>query len=115
MVSVKAVERDFPHGSVVMNLPCNAGDVGSIPHWGTKISHASEQASQFPTTREYVCLKERPRGPQPRPEAVIYTNIKKKKTKVSFPGGPVVMNPPCNAGNTGSIPDPVRSHMQQSY
>ena len=31
----------------------------------------------------------------------------------NFPGGPVVRNPPVNAGDTGSIPDPERSHMQQ--
>ena len=26
--------RDFPGGPGVKNLPCNAGDVGSIPSWG---------------------------------------------------------------------------------
>ena len=30
-----------------------------------------------------------------------------------FPGDPVVKNPPCNAGDTGSIPGPERSHMPQ--
>ena len=28
-----------------------------------------------------------------------------------FPGGAVVKNPPANAGDTGSIPGPGRSHM----
>ena len=28
-----------------------------------------------------------------------------------FPGGPVVKNPPANAGDTGWIPGPERSHM----
>ena len=28
---------------MVKNLPSNAGDKGSIPGWGTKISHASGQ------------------------------------------------------------------------
>ena len=28
-----------------------------------------------------------------------------------FPGGTVVKNPPANAGDTGSIPGPGRSHM----
>ena len=33
-------------------------------------------------------------------------------TKVlDFPGGPVVKNLPCNAGDKGSIPGPGRSHM----
>ena len=32
-------------GPVVKNLPCNAGDVGSIPGPGTKILHAMRQQS----------------------------------------------------------------------
>ena len=36
---------DFPGGPVVQNLPCNAGDVGSIPGGDTKIPRASEQLS----------------------------------------------------------------------
>ena len=31
--------RDFLEGPVVKNLPCNAGDTGSIPSGGTKIPH----------------------------------------------------------------------------
>ena len=31
-----------------------------------------------------------------------------------FPGGTVVKNPPDNAGDTGSIPGPGRSHTPQS-
>ena len=31
-----------------------------------------------------------------------------------FPGGAVVKNPPANAGDTGLIPGPGRSHMPQS-
>ena len=44
--------------------------------------------------------------------------IKKKKESglksiklVGFPGGSVVKNPPANAGDTGSIPAPERSHV----
>ena len=29
---------------------------------------------------------------------------------LGFPGGPVVKNPPANAGSTGSIPGPGRLH-----
>ena len=36
-----------------------------------------------------------------------------KGLRGGFPGGPVVKNPPCNAGDTGSIPVPGRSHMLQ--
>ena len=45
--SVKNIQprRDFPGGPVVKNLPCNPGDVGSIPGQGTKIPHAVEQLS----------------------------------------------------------------------
>ena len=29
-----------------------------------------------------------------------------QKSLKDFPGGPVVKNPPCNAGDVGSIPGP---------
>ena len=35
-------------------------------------------------------------------------------TMGGFPGGAVVKNPPANAGDTGSSPDPGRSHMPRS-
>ena len=48
-----------------------------------------------------------------------YTNLKIEITvKVigerDFPGGAVVKNPPANAGDTGLIPGPGRSHMPRS-
>ena len=46
---------NFPGGPVVKNLPCNAGDVGSIPGWGTKIPHAAGQLGSCATTIEPVC------------------------------------------------------------
>ena len=36
---------------------------------------------------------------------------KKKKSDLDFPGGPVVKNPPANAGNMGMIPGSGRFHM----
>ena len=36
-----------------------------------------------------------------------------KRNQQGFPGGSVVKNPPANAGDTGSIPGPGRSHMLQ--
>ena len=36
------------------NLPANAGDMGSIPAWGTKIPYAVEQLSLSATTTEPV-------------------------------------------------------------
>ena len=54
--------RDFPGGPVVKNLHPNAGDVGSIPGWGTKISRATAgQLSPRTTTTELSRLKERAR------------------------------------------------------
>ena len=35
---------------------------------------------------------------------------KKSKNSGDFPGGPVVKNPPANAGDTGLIPGPGGSH-----
>ena len=46
--------RDFSGGPVVKNPPCNAGDLGSIPDWITKIPHATGQLSQQTTTRVQV-------------------------------------------------------------
>ena len=39
------IYRDFSGGPVVKNPPSSAGDVGSIPGWGTKIPHATGQLS----------------------------------------------------------------------
>ena len=37
-----------------------------------------------------------------------------RKVLGDFPGGAVVKNPPANAGETGSIPSPGRSHVPRS-
>ena len=37
-VQEKPFDGDFPGGIVVKNLPSNAGDMGSIPGWGTKLA-----------------------------------------------------------------------------
>ena len=45
----------------------------------------------------------------------LYPNKNFKKLKNGdFPRGAVVKNLPANAGDTGSSPDPGRSHMPQS-
>ena len=33
---------------MVKNPPCNAGDVGSIPGWGTNISHTTDKEKAKP-------------------------------------------------------------------
>ena len=49
--------QDFPGGPVVKNLPCNAGDTGSIPGQGTKIPHALGKLSQHAAITETACLE----------------------------------------------------------
>ena len=44
--------RGFPGGPGVKNLPWNAGDLGSIPGWGTRIPHAEEHLSLRAATAE---------------------------------------------------------------
>ena len=59
---------DFPGGPAVKNLPCNAGDAGSIPDRGTKVPHAVGQLSLRATNSEPMHLNQRgsePRGAEP--------------------------------------------------
>ena len=42
---------------------------------------------------------------------VLYSTFSQYYKIRDFPGGTVVKNPPANAGDTGSIPGPGRSHM----
>ena len=44
--------RDFPGGPVVKNPSSNAGDVGSIPVWRTKISYTEGQLSPHTPTED---------------------------------------------------------------
>ena len=50
-ISIK-LGKGFPVGSVVKNLPANAGDIGSIP--GGKIPRATQQLSLCGITVEPV-------------------------------------------------------------
>ena len=67
---------DFPDGPLVENSPPKAGDVGSIPGGGTKISHAVEQLSLRTTTMEPMSSRacapklEKACVPQQRPSAI---------------------------------------------
>ena len=51
--------QGLPQCPVIKNLPCNAGDVGSIPGQGTKISCAEEQLSPCAETAEPVFSRAR--------------------------------------------------------
>ena len=46
---------DFPGGPVVKNHPCNTGDSGSIPDWGTMIPHIVKQQGWAPKSLS-LCL-----------------------------------------------------------
>ena len=52
--------RDFRGGPGVKNWSCNAGDVGSILGWGTKIPHTLSQLRPCTTTTEPMSLNEDP-------------------------------------------------------
>ena len=47
-------DQGFPGGSVVKNLPANAGNTGSIPDLGRSHMYAGEQLSLGATTIEPV-------------------------------------------------------------
>ena len=53
LISKKNHFQGFPSGSVVKNLPANAGDTGSVPDPG-RFPHATEQLSPWATTSETV-------------------------------------------------------------
>ena len=55
--------QDFPDGPVVKDSPCNAGYMGSIPGWETKIPQASGQLNPCgvtiePAASEFLCHNE---------------------------------------------------------
>ena len=54
------VRRDFPGAPVVENLPCSAGDMGSIPVWLSEIPYAEGQLSLQAATAEPVRSSQEP-------------------------------------------------------
>lgn len=48
--------RDFSGGSVVKNLPSNAGD-GGLTGWGIEIPHTTVKLSWRPTATEPTCSR----------------------------------------------------------
>ena len=49
-----------PGDPLIKNLPSNAGDMGSMPGWGTKIPHVMWPLSPHAATREDCTLQRRP-------------------------------------------------------
>ena len=90
---LKLLFWDFPGSPAVKNWPSSAGDLGSIPAWGTKIPHAPGQVKPCTTTTD---------KPACRNQDLTYKqiNIKKKKKKKALApwsamgSWPVNMNPP---------------------
>ena len=41
------VRKDFPSGSMVKNLPANAGDAGSVPGWGRSPGEGNGNPLQY--------------------------------------------------------------------
>ena len=66
---------DFPGGSVVKNLPSNAGDMGLIPGQGTKIPCALEQLSSCAATKDPTDHNQDPTQPNKK----IYVFFFKKR------------------------------------
>ena len=46
MAKSKRHHQDFPAGPVVKTSPASAGSMDSIPGWGVKFPHASQQEEQ---------------------------------------------------------------------
>ena len=55
--TLMSISQYFPSGPVVKNLPCNAGDMGSILGQGTKIPCTAEQLIWQATARVSVTVK----------------------------------------------------------
>ena len=56
------MHKSFPGGSVVKNMPANAGDAGSIPGWEDPLeegmaSHSSSLAWRIPWTEKPAGLQ----------------------------------------------------------
>ena len=78
-LKIKNRRRDFPDRPVVKNPPCNAGDVGSIPGWGTKLPHAVEQLNLHVTTTEPACSGAQvPQLPSPHTVKILHAVTKIK-------------------------------------
>ena len=76
-------------GPVVKNPPCNSGDVGSIPGWGTKIPHPTEQLSPHAATIMPVGSKTHHKDPAQRKkkkgEEITVSKLLKIKPNEDWP------------------------------
>ena len=73
-------------------------------------NYSCSKHTQSSTSIKYISLHGQPESY--KPFISIRSNLKIHTG--DFPGGTVVKNPPVDAGDTGSIPSPGRSHMPWS-
>ena len=115
-VCLQPSKLDFPGGTVVKNLPANAGDLDSIPGSGRSPEEGNGNPLQYsclgnPTDRGtwratvHGVVKESDMTEHARqqhffPQTCSETNSPQR----SFPGGPVVTNSLSNAGDLGLTP-----------
>ena len=71
-----------------------------------------DSAQQHDVRAKVGCAERGVRPPPHRQHRAAGAALRTRK--VGFPGGAVVKNAPANAGDTGSIPGPGRSHMPRS-
>ncbi|XP_057391078.1 uncharacterized protein LOC130705788 [Balaenoptera acutorostrata] len=77
---------------------------------------AHRGAPALPRTCQYMCCRSEhwPRLLNAPPYMFSLSSEHRQKVAEDVPGGTVVKNMPANAGDTGSIPGPGRSHMPRS-
>ena len=74
----------------------------------------AEEHKWLPHYSQRAVKKERLEIQTESTDTYLLWELNLKMHTQGFPGGAVVKNPPANAGDAGSIPDPGRSHMPWS-
>ena len=81
----RVLSRDFSGGSVVENLPSNAGNVGLVPDGGTRISHSVGQLEK-PSRCNYISLNATMKTQSRHTLTHTHTQRKERKRSFSFKG-----------------------------
>ena len=96
---------DLPDGSDGKESACSAGDPGSIPGSGRfSVWRREWQPTPVFLPREFHGQRSLASYSPQGHEEDMDTTEQLTHTLWDFPGGPVVKNPPCNAGDMGLIP-----------
>ena len=105
----------FPHSSVGKKSTCNAGDPGSIPGSGRSPGEGIGYPFQYSWASLVAQLIKNPPAMQETP--VWFLGEEEPKTRdrlptpvfLGFPGGSLIKESACNAGDLGLIPGLGRS------